>query len=102
MREGNFELKDDPAGVAAGGGVLRASLTSNSPRAPLRQANNDPIRTLSGSEPRRSAARLLFETVCPRPPAPRGGFAPSFPAEFPNYRDTCMYCPPKVRHIRIE
>src|SRR5208283_6244670 len=37
--------QDDPAGVAAGGGALRASLTSNSPRAPLRQANIDPILT---------------------------------------------------------
>jgi hypothetical protein len=43
-----FELKDDRNddrnAVAAGGGALRASLTSNSSRAPLRQANHGEIR----------------------------------------------------------
>ena len=69
IREGNMNSRT--AGVAAGGGAPiarrarrascwtphRASLTSNSPRAPLRQANNDPIRThpLSGWEARDKA-----------------------------------------------
>ena len=51
--------QDDPAGVAAGGGALRASLTSNSPRAPLRQANNDPIGAYSVANMERIRGRVF-------------------------------------------
>jgi len=42
-----FELKDDRAAVAAGGGTLRVSLTSNCSGATLRHEINDRIRLTS-------------------------------------------------------
>jgi len=42
MREGNLNSRTTPQGSPPEAVRFRASLTSNSPRAPLRQANNDP------------------------------------------------------------